>query len=117
MAARCQGQTHESVVRLKHSVKCGKVGRRARQGLDVDAPQSRIQAIGIKRSLNAQVLIQIDELVSTIVSGTRVSFSVLVGQDRSVGFEYRGRRKVFARNKLKATALTDLFLLDNPPEL
>lgn len=83
-----QIKTHQSLMRSHDSLVDLEVGGAAAQALDVDAPFLGIQVEGLESTSLAGQFNGIDVLVSTIVSGTRVSLGVFVGHGRSKGVEY-----------------------------
>lgn len=73
MASVGQIQAHESVVWPHQSLVHLQVGRASAQALNVDTPLFWAHVEGLQCSLLACELDGIDVLVSTIVSGSRVS--------------------------------------------
>ncbi|RUS23247.1 hypothetical protein BC937DRAFT_89717 [Endogone sp. FLAS-F59071] len=94
VAAGSELQAHETVMGLDQSSESRKVGGRARVGLDVDTPDFGIQMEGFQSTLAADVFDLIDVLVTAIVSGTRETFRIFVGQRGCVGFHNRERGEV-----------------------
>lgn len=68
MAAVGQIEAHDASVRLADGRQHGKVGRRSRVWLDIDAPFLGIQVVGFERPLLTQDLDLIDVLVTAIVA-------------------------------------------------
>lgn len=78
-------QTHDSVLRVDQGGESRKVSGRTRVGLDVDTPDLGVEVEGLERSVSAQVLEDVDVLVTTVVSGSGQTFGVLVGEHGAVG--------------------------------
>mmetsp|Transcript_71897 Transcript_71897/g.120583 ORF Transcript_71897/g.120583 Transcript_71897/m.120583 type:complete len:278 (-) Transcript_71897:232-1065(-) len=68
-----QVKTHDTVVRVQKTSENRKVGRTSGVWLNIDSPLLRVQAVCGQRTLLAQVLDLIDELVSTIVTSTTLT--------------------------------------------
>lgn len=94
MATGGKVQTHQTVLRLDQGSQGSKVGGRATVGLHVDAPLLGIQTERGQGTGAAELLELIDELVTTIVTGTGETLGVLVGQRSAVGFNDGLRGKV-----------------------
>lgn len=62
-------QTHDSVLRVDQGGESRKVGGRTRVGLDIDTPDLGVEVEGLESSVSAQVLEDVDVLVTTVVSG------------------------------------------------
>mmetsp|Transcript_46937 Transcript_46937/g.93525 ORF Transcript_46937/g.93525 Transcript_46937/m.93525 type:complete len:415 (+) Transcript_46937:429-1673(+) len=80
VAAGGQIQAHDAIVRVEQAGVDGKVSRRARVGLHVDAPLSRVQVEGSQSTRAAHVLKCVDVLVATIVASAGQALRVLVGE-------------------------------------
>lgn len=78
-------ETHDAVLGLDHGGQGSKVGGGSRVRLDVDTPLLGRETEGLKGTLAAEVLDHINVLVATVVTGTRETLRVLVGQGGSVG--------------------------------
>lgn len=87
-------ETHESVVGLDEGGEGGKVGGRTRVRLDVDTPNLGVEVKGLEGSLSAEVLEDVDVLVTTVVSGSGKTLRVLVGEDGAVGLHDGERGQV-----------------------
>lgn len=113
VATMGQVETHQSVVWLHDGLVDLQVGWRARQGLDVDAPLLRVQVEGLQGSGLAQQLDSVDVLVTTVVSGARVTFGVLVAHWGSQGVEDCRGREIFGGNQVDGVLLSVDFVLDD----
>lgn len=71
-------ESHDAVVGIQKRGIDGKIRRRAGVRLYVDTPFFRVQAIRSKSALLAHDLHLVDDLISTIVARTRVTFRILV---------------------------------------
>jgi hypothetical protein len=86
------------------------VGRRAREGLDVDTPFLGAKVEGLERTLLAKTLCLVDVLVSSIVSLARVTFRVLVLHNTTQRIENSLRREVLRGNQVNEVLLALLLL-------
>lgn len=112
VAALTQIKTHHLVSGLHQSCVDCEVGGGSGKGLHVDAPLFRVKSVGFKGALLAQPLDHVDVLVAAVVAGARVTFSVLVGEGRTEGFEGRTVAEVLRCDQLDATELPGLFFLN-----
>mmetsp|Transcript_23350 Transcript_23350/g.53833 ORF Transcript_23350/g.53833 Transcript_23350/m.53833 type:complete len:290 (+) Transcript_23350:488-1357(+) len=71
-------QRQNSVMRIQDSTVGGKVSRRTAHDLDIHTPIIRVERVRLQRTLLAKSLCLINELVSSIVTGTWIPFGVLV---------------------------------------
>jgi hypothetical protein len=78
MSTMGQVKTHQPVVWPHNSLVSLEVCRATTQALYVDTPLLRVQSESLKGALLAEQLDRIDVLVATVVSGTGVTFGVLV---------------------------------------
>jgi hypothetical protein len=105
-------KTHKTAVRRHNGLVDLKVGRAARQALDVDAPFLRVDVEGGEGTLLAEELDAVNVLVATVVAGTRVTLRVFVAHGRAKGVENGTGGDVFGSNEDDGLALTlDLIFL------
>lgn len=91
-------ESHDAVLGLDHGGQGSKVGGGSGVGLDVDTPLLSGETEGLKGTLAAEVLDQIDVLVATVVTGTGETLRVLVGQGGSIGLhDSLGGEVLYAR--------------------
>jgi hypothetical protein len=95
----------------------GEVGWRARVWLDIDAPLRRIKSVGSQSTVLAHSLDLVNDLISTVVTSTRKTLGVFVGQNGAQAFNYCLGGEVFRGNQFKRAPLARLFLLDKIVEL
>ena len=91
-------KTHDPVLRVDQGSERGKVGSGSRVRLNVDSPDLGVEVERLEGSLSAQVLEDIDVLVTSVVSGTGKTLGVLVGKHGSVGFHDGQRGQVLSRS-------------------
>ena len=84
MAARGHRHAHHLVARLEQRPVDRVIGRRAGIGLHVGVLGAE-QALG---AIDRQLLDLVDDLVAFVIPGLRVTLAVLVGENRSTGFEH-----------------------------
>ncbi|MND58788.1 hypothetical protein D3C80_499570 [compost metagenome] len=101
-------ETHERVARLQEREEDGLVHLRTRVGLDVD----EVDAEQLLGALDGKLFGDIDELAAAIITLARITFGILVGHDRALGFEHGARDDVLRCNQLDLVTLTTEFLLD-----
>jgi len=89
-------KSHDAVVGLEQGSIDSHVGGGAREDLDVDAPLLGAEPVGGERAITAQVLVDVDDLIATIVALAGVSFAVLVCHHRAEGLG-DGKRGVVLR--------------------
>jgi hypothetical protein len=89
-----EAETHDTVLGVDERGERGKVGSGTRVRLDVDTPDGRVEVEGLERALTAEVLENVNVLVTTVVAGTGETLGVLVGEDGTVGLEHGERRQV-----------------------
>lgn len=109
-----QVEAHDAVVGLQQARVDGEVGGRAREGLHVDAPLSGVELEGFERTLLAEVLALVYELVAGIVTrepsarmrrgrkeipGARVALRVLVHEVGTHGLTHSTRRQVLKEER------------------
>lgn len=87
-----QVQSHDAVVGFEHSGVGGEVGRRPRVGLDVDAPQRRVQVKGFQRPFLTQQLDLVDDFGATIISAWREEQPSDIDARRDALIRSRARR-------------------------
>ena len=80
-------KTHQTVVGTHQSLVDLQVGRAAAKALDVDTPLSGVQVEGLEGTVLASGFDSIDVLVTTVVTGTRITLGVLVGHGSTKGLE------------------------------
>jgi hypothetical protein len=90
-------QTHDSVLRVDQGGESRKIGSRTRVGLDVDTPDLGVEVECLKSSVSAQVLEDVDVLVTTVVSSSGQTLGVLVGQHGAVGLHNGQRGQVLEK--------------------
>lgn len=107
-----QTETHDPVLRVDQGGERGKVGGGSRVRLDVDTPELGVEVEGLEGTLSAQVLEDVDVLVSSVVSGAGETFRVLVGEHRSVGLHNSQRGQVLGKSpRVSPTSFEVFFLL------
>lgn len=106
-------ETHDSVLRVNERSKGSKVGSRSRVGLDVDTPDLGVQVESLQGTLSAQVFEDVNVLVSSIVSGTRKTLGVLVGEHGAVGLHDGQRGQVLGSNELQTGELPPSLIFDD----
>lgn len=105
-------KTHQAVVGAHQSLVNLKVGRGARQTLDVDTPLGGVKVEGLESTVLASDLNGIDVLVTTVVTGTGVTLGVLVGHGGTQGLEDSVGGEVLGGDQNDRLTLTlDLTLL------
>mmetsp|Transcript_21861 Transcript_21861/g.70606 ORF Transcript_21861/g.70606 Transcript_21861/m.70606 type:complete len:349 (+) Transcript_21861:274-1320(+) len=117
MPPRRQVQPHHSVVRLQQRRVGGKVGGRARVGLDVDAPLVMGDLERLQRARAAQILRHVDELVASVVASVWVSFRVLILHHRAQSVQHRLGGEVLGRDQDEGSLLPALLALDDVEQL
>lgn len=105
-----QVESHDSVVGTDNCGVDGEVGRRSGQRLNVDSPLGRVESEDLEGSLLAEQLHLIDELVSSVVAGSRVAFTVLVAHRRAERIHYSLAGEVLRGDKLEPATLSALLL-------
>lgn len=90
------------VVRVEQRRVDGKVGRRARVGLHVDAPLRVVEVERRERALLAEQLDLVDDLVAAIVPRARLALAVLVRERRAERLEDGRGREILGRDELDA---------------
>jgi hypothetical protein len=96
---------HDGLVSLQ-------ICRATAQALYIDTPLLRVQSESLKGALLAEQLDRINVLVATVVSGTGVTFGVLVRHGRTERIENGAGRDILGGDEEDRLALTlDLFLL------
>ena len=108
-----QVQTHDTFMRLQHRRVHCKVRRRTRKHLHVHAPFRRVQSIRAQRTVLAQALRLVDELVPAVIPLSRQTFRVFIRQARPIHLHHCLGRKVFARDEFQSKSLSLLFLQQN----
>mmetsp|Transcript_5554 Transcript_5554/g.15704 ORF Transcript_5554/g.15704 Transcript_5554/m.15704 type:complete len:304 (-) Transcript_5554:314-1225(-) len=78
-----QVKSHNAVVWIQERAVHVEVGRRPREGLHVHSPLFRVEPESLESSLLAKALCHVNELVTSVVSRTWITFRVLVGHDTS----------------------------------
>jgi hypothetical protein len=112
MATVGEIQSHQTVVGTHQGLIDLQIGRTATQTLDVDTPFGGVQVEGLKGTHLASQFDGIDMLVTTVVTGTRVTLRVLVGHGRAQSIEDSTGGEVLGGNQDNRLALTlDLFFL------
>lgn len=107
-------KTHQTLVRAHEGLVDLQVGRAATKALDVDTPLGRVQVEGLESTLLTGDLDGINVLVTTVVTGTRVTLRVLVAHGRAQSIEDGAGGEVLRGNQDDGLALTlDLLLLQD----
>ena len=113
VAAVGQAHAQDGVAALQQGQVNGRVGLGTGVWLDVGV-------IGAEQFLGAvdgQLLNDVDELATAVVTLARVTFGVLVGQDRTLGFHHRRAGVVFRGDQLDVLFLALSFLLHGGKEI
>ena len=105
-------KAHETTVRRHDGLVDLKVGRAARQALDVDTPFLGVEVESGEGTLLAEELDAVNVLVATVVAGTRVTLGVLVAHGGAEGVKDGTGGDVLGGNENNGLALTlDLIFL------
>jgi hypothetical protein len=83
----------------------------ARLTLDIDTPLFGVETESLERALLAETLRLVDVLVSTVVSGSGVSFRVLILHHTAEGIEDSLGGEVLGGNEVDEMLLTFFLLL------
>lgn len=105
-------ETHDPILRVDQGGKGGKVGGGSRVGLDVDTPDLGVEVERLQSALSAQVLENVNVLVSSVVSSARETLGVLVGEHRSVGLHDGQRGQVLPKPTEFASAFISTICLE-----
>ena len=103
-----QRHTHKSLTRRDQRSVDRKVSGATREGLHVDSPFFWVQLVSLKGTLLSQQLDLINELIATVVAGTRVTLRVLVSQAGALQLEGVSICKVLGCDQFDATELSFL---------
>ena len=97
------GERHaeDRVAGLQKRQKDGAVGLSARMGLHI----GKVAAKELLGAVDGELLGNIDVFATAVIAPARITFRVLVGQDRALGLQHRRRDDVFRGNKLNLIAL------------
>lgn len=112
-----KSETHDSVLRVDERSESGKVGGGTRVRLDVDTPNLGVQVESLESSVSAEVLEDVNVLVTTVVSGTGETFRVFVGQHRSVGLHDGERGQVLRSDQLETGELSPCLIFNDLGDL
>mmetsp|Transcript_58697 Transcript_58697/g.139771 ORF Transcript_58697/g.139771 Transcript_58697/m.139771 type:complete len:372 (-) Transcript_58697:293-1408(-) len=111
VTAAGQVQAHDTCVRRQQGRVHRKVGRATGVGLHVHAPLLLIQAERLQRTLLAKVLHLVNNLIATVIAGSRLALRVLVGQSGAQALHHCTGREVLRGDELDAPHLPALLLL------
>mmetsp|Transcript_5491 Transcript_5491/g.15730 ORF Transcript_5491/g.15730 Transcript_5491/m.15730 type:complete len:420 (-) Transcript_5491:29-1288(-) len=112
-----QVQSHDALVRLQQRREHLEVGRAAGQRLHIDAPLLWVQTERLQRTLLAEGLGLIDELVTAIVASAGVALAVFVGHHAAHRLHHAAAGEVLAGNQLQTLPLPVLLVLDDVEQL
>lgn len=113
MATVGQVKTHETLMGLHDGLVDLEVGRRAREGLNVDTPLVSSDVESIKSTLLTESFNTINVLVTTVVTSTGVTLRVLVAHGGSQGIKNRLGSQILRSNENNGFTLTGDFVIDD----
>ena len=108
VAAGIQRHTQNGVTRLQQRGENTLVCLAARVRLNV----CEITTEQLLGAVDRQIFGDVDILATAVIAAARITFGVLVGHDRALGFHHSGRNDVFGRNQLDLVALAAQFIGD-----
>lgn len=117
VTAMGQIKTHEASVRRHDSLVNLEVGRGTRESLDVDTPLCSIKAKGLESTVLAKSLDTVDVLVTTVVTGTRVTLRILVAHRRANSLNDGLRSEVLRSDQHNGLTLALDLILDDSLDL
>ncbi|KAH3660301.1 hypothetical protein OGAPHI_006887 [Ogataea philodendri] len=117
MASVRKIQSHQSLMRLHDGLVNLQVGWRSRKRLNIHTPFVCIKVESFQSSGLTEQLHSVDVLVTTVVSGTRVTLGVLVAHWRSQGIKHSSRGEVLRSNQNNRVSLSFDLILDDGGDL
>ena len=80
MTTLCQVKSHQTIAGLEKSSVNGQVGWRSGVSLNIGSPFSWVETVKLECSVSAQVLDLVNELISSVVPGSWITLTILVGK-------------------------------------